>query len=130
MAAPPPPTVLTIKHSFLTTQTRLLTQPLAPSRRWRQQVRTSSSDRDDPPLPDRAVDDALVRLNHVLAQHARRALPPQAARHVAEQLDRLYWDAAEQAVGAGVEGGSAAIDAGIDFGTSSVSFPICRGERY
>ncbi|KAL2159722.1 hypothetical protein VTH06DRAFT_2291 [Thermothelomyces fergusii] len=107
--APTPPTVLSLKQSFLTTQTRLLSQPLTPSRAWLSSNNNSSSssenDSDGPPLPEKAVDDALFRLNHRLQQHARRVYPPQATRHVAEQIDQLYWNAA---------GGDAEPDAGAD----------------
>ncbi|ROV98561.1 hypothetical protein VSDG_04359 [Cytospora chrysosperma] len=83
--APSAPTIPTLKQDFLTTQTRLLSQPLQPSRTWRR-ANDSSEDR----LPEKAVDDALFRLNHTLQQHARRVYAPQATRHVAEQIDRLY----------------------------------------
>jgi hypothetical protein len=95
----PPPTILTIKQSFLATQTRLLSQPLAPSRPWQRSNAAAAEGEENEdengsahrrrPLPAQAVDDALFRLNHALLQHARRTHPPQATRHVAEQLDRL-----------------------------------------
>ncbi|KAL2173238.1 kinetochore Sim4 complex subunit Fta4 [Thermothelomyces heterothallicus CBS 202.75] len=112
--APTPPTVLSLKQSFLTTQTRLLSQPLAPTRAWLSSNSNSNSnnndDDDEPPLPEKAVDDALFKLNHRLQQHARRVYPPQATRHVAEQIDQLYWNAAAQATD-GVGGGDADSDA-------------------
>ncbi|RKU46640.1 hypothetical protein DL546_007797 [Coniochaeta pulveracea] len=86
--ADPPPTILQLKQTFLTNQTRLLSQPLAPSHSWR-----AANSNSDHPLPDKAVDEALFRLNQTLAQHSRRVHPPQAIRHVAEQLDTLYWNA-------------------------------------
>ncbi|KAL2148712.1 hypothetical protein VTH82DRAFT_1859 [Thermothelomyces myriococcoides] len=110
--APTPPTVLSLKQSFLTAQTRLLSQPLAPSRSWLSRNTGSSNnnnnnnnnddeddggDGDGPPLPEKVVDDALFKLNHRLQQHARRVYPPQATRHVAEQIDQLYWNAAARA---------------------------------
>ncbi|KAJ9141786.1 hypothetical protein NKR23_g7740 [Pleurostoma richardsiae] len=103
-----PPTILTIKHSFLTTQTRLLSQPIpGPSRAWRASNRAAAADEDEQDenaaaaphrraLPEKAVDDAIARLNQRLAQHARRAYAPQATRHVAEQIDQLYWSAGER----------------------------------
>jgi hypothetical protein len=112
----PPPTVLSIKQSFLSTQTRLLSQPLAPSRQWRRaQAHASDDDEDARALPDQAVDDALFKLNHALQQHSRRVYPPQATRHVAEQLDRLYLDAAEREDGRGVKLGEEDL-AGVDYG--------------
>lgn len=90
--APTEPTILTLKQNFLAAQTRLLSQPLQPSRAWRRGNEAAAGDDDanDQRLPERAVDDALSRLNHTLQQHARRVYAPQATRHVAEQLERLY----------------------------------------
>ncbi|KAL1836288.1 hypothetical protein VTJ49DRAFT_5334 [Mycothermus thermophilus] len=98
--APNPPTILTLKQSFLTAQTRLLSQPLSPSPAWLDDNK-NNNDPDNPPLPEKAVHDALFKLNHRLQQHARRVYPPQATRHVAEQIDQLYWNAAEAVVGGG-----------------------------
>ncbi|KAK1831578.1 kinetochore Sim4 complex subunit Fta4 [Podospora conica] len=89
MPPPTPPTVVHLKQSFLTTQTRLLSQPLAPSRAW-----LTTNDAHDDALPPKAVDDALFKLNQRLQQHTRRVYAPQATRHVAEQIDALYWNAA------------------------------------
>ncbi|KAK4131317.1 hypothetical protein BT67DRAFT_388295, partial [Trichocladium antarcticum] len=90
--APTPPTVVSLKQSFLTAQTLHLSQPLAPTRAWR-----NTNNGDDSGLPERAIDDALAKLNHRLQQHTRRVYAPQATRHVAEQIDQLYWNAAEAA---------------------------------
>ena len=87
--APAPPTVVTLKQDFLSAQTRLLSQPLGPSRAWR-----TANENHEEGLPEKAVDDALFKLNHRLQQHARRVYPPNATRHVAEQIDQLYWNAA------------------------------------
>lgn len=128
-----PPTILALKQTFLEQETRRLAQPLLPSRAWQRanRERRQSSRRlqvgDEPeaegggssavhaaagrsapkPLPERAVDDALFRTNQLLRQHARRVYASQAVRHVAEQLDQLYWQASERAVPAddGDEGG-------------------------
>lgn len=86
-----PPTILAHKSAFLTAQTLRLSQSLAPSGAWR--AANGGAD-DAASLPDRAVDDALYRLNHALQQHFRRVYPPQATRHVAEQIDGLFLDAA------------------------------------
>jgi len=87
--APVPPTVIAIKQDFLSAQTRLLSQPLSPSRGWR-----SANENHDDRLPEKIVDDALFRLNHQIQQHSRRVFAPQATRHVAEQIDQLYWNSA------------------------------------
>ncbi|KAH6845105.1 kinetochore Sim4 complex subunit Fta4 [Chaetomium sp. MPI-CAGE-AT-0009] len=105
--APTHPTVLSLKQSFLTAQTRLLSQPLTPTRAWHDTNTSNTNDAEDsaatPPLPPKAVDDALFKLNHRLQQHARRAYAPQATRHVAEQIEQLYWNAAEAATQRGEE---------------------------
>ncbi|RAL61333.1 hypothetical protein DID88_009469 [Monilinia fructigena] len=38
------------------------------------------------------------KLNTILKQHNKVSYPPQAQRHVAEQIDQLYWDAGERDV--------------------------------
>ncbi|KAI1800022.1 kinetochore Sim4 complex subunit Fta4 [Daldinia bambusicola] len=108
-----PPTILAHKSSFLTAQTLHLSQSLAPSSTWR-----ASNQRipDGGGLSDRVVDEALYRANHILQQHARRVYAPQASRHVAEQIETLYLEAAERAVrGEGGRGDDD--DDGVDIGT-------------
>ncbi|KAK3373337.1 kinetochore Sim4 complex subunit Fta4 [Lasiosphaeria ovina] len=125
----PPPTVVALKQRFLGTQTRALSQPLAPSRAWRTSSAQAGPDTDENEtgggsnsrLPDKAVDDALFRLNHALQQHARRVYAPQATRHVAEQIDGLYWNAAGEVLDGGVEGegegdGGESVAAGLGVG--------------
>ncbi len=85
----PPHTVVSLKQDFLSAQTRLLSQPLSPSRTW-----LNANDNNEEGLPEKAVDDALFKLNHRLQQHSRRVYAPQATRHVAEQIDQLYWNTA------------------------------------
>ncbi|KAK3945954.1 putative kinetochore protein [Diplogelasinospora grovesii] len=82
-----PPTVVQLKHDFLTSQTRILSQPLTPTRPW---SNSNTSPESGDGLPEKAVEDALFKLNHRLQQHTRRVYPPQATRHVAEQIDALY----------------------------------------
>ncbi|EAQ92441.1 hypothetical protein CHGG_00676 [Chaetomium globosum CBS 148.51] len=115
MAPSQQPTVLTLKQTFLTTQTRLLSQPLTPTRDWHNTNTANTNNTNHPPeetnedpattapLPPKAIDDALYKLNHRLQQHARRAYAPQATRHVAEQIEQLYLNAAEAAAAADEE---------------------------
>ncbi|KAK3403477.1 kinetochore Sim4 complex subunit Fta4 [Sordaria brevicollis] len=84
----PPPTLLALKSSFLTTQTRTLSQPLAPTRAY---LLSSQNEEDQQGIPQKPLSEALTKLNHRLTQHNRRAYPPQATRHVAEQIDKLYF---------------------------------------
>jgi hypothetical protein len=114
-----PPSVIAIKQSFVSSQTRLLAQPLAPSRAWR-----ATNPAGDDGIPERALDEALVRVNQALLQHERRVHPLQATRHVAEQIDQLYWNTGKRAVdvGDGVDGGMGAWGVGTDFGSFFFSF--------
>lgn len=112
------PTILTLKQNFLTTQTRLLAQPAEPSRAWRRGNHDNNDNDGNASLPERALDDALYRLNHTIQQHARRVYASQATRHVAEQIDRLYLRVGERptriggggehGMGEGVGGGAGA----------------------
>lgn len=108
----PPPTILAHKTDFLTSQTLQLSRTLSPSNAWR--ASNANNKRQAPatnenqsrnenanPLPEKAIDDALYRLNHALQQHTRRVYAPQATRHVAEQIEALYLEAGERGVRAG-----------------------------
>ncbi|KAH7633079.1 kinetochore Sim4 complex subunit Fta4, partial [Sordaria sp. MPI-SDFR-AT-0083] len=88
----PPPTILSLKSDFLTTQTRTLSQPLAPSRTFLSSSENDQDqDQDHDIIPQKPLTEALTKLNHLLTQHSRRAYPPVATRHVAEQIDKLYF---------------------------------------
>lgn len=130
--AEPPPTIVAAKQSFLDTQTRILSRPLAPSRQWRQRnaeaaaAAAANRDRGDAtggqsliPLSERAVDDAVARVNQALESRAARSHAPQASRHVAEQVERLYfWDGSlPPDPSAALGDGGAALILGTDFGT-------------
>ncbi|KAJ4396525.1 hypothetical protein N0V93_000745 [Gnomoniopsis smithogilvyi] len=88
--APQTPSVLTLKQNFLTGQTRLLSQPLQPSRAWRRSNEAADNEENNQRVSEKAVDDALFRLNQTLQQHSKRVYPPQATRHIVEQIDQLY----------------------------------------
>jgi hypothetical protein len=90
------PTIIDLKTSFLRTQILLLSKPLRLSG-------TLISDEENA-LRQKSIDDALSKLNALLRKHNKVAYGPQAQRHVAEQVDRLYWSAGERDVrGAGEE---------------------------
>lgn len=110
-----PPTIIALKAGFLANQTRLLSQPLNPSRSWR-----NANEAADDGIPERQLDDALVRLNHALQQHTRRVYAPQATRHVAEQIDQLYWNAGEKVAEANREAGAEGLDAGLDMSMTPI----------
>ncbi|POS70791.1 hypothetical protein DHEL01_v210814 [Diaporthe helianthi] len=120
--APPPPTILTLKQNFITAQTRLLSQPLQPSRAWRRGNEAAANDEEAAAaaLTEKAVDDALFRLNHTLQQHSRRVYVPQATRQIAEQVDRLYLSAGERQAADGDDDEDAWRNVGADYADSTV----------
>lgn len=87
------PTIIDLKSAFLRSQITALSQPLQPSQNWQDSV----SDEENT-LRQRAIDEALFKLNTILKQHNKISYPPQAQRHVAEQIDQLYWAAGERDV--------------------------------
>lgn len=87
----PPPTIIDLKTAFLRTQILLLSQPLRAAPR--------PVPDDEHALRQSAVDEALHKLNALLRRHNRVSYGPQAQRHVAEQVDRLYWGEEEGGVG-------------------------------
>lgn len=111
MAAPP--TIQSVKLSFINAQTTLLAQSVAPSRVWRTANDASEADSR---LPERLVDDALLDLNNLVQKHTRRVYPPQASRHVAEQIHALYAADADRLVG-GVEDAEGGIGRELDLST-------------
>lgn len=88
---PPPPTVTSVKQTFVSAQINLLSQPIAPSRTWR-----ASNDASEHALPHRLVEDAVGSLNRTIQQHCRRVYAPQATRNVAEQINNVYSRDAER----------------------------------
>ena len=60
-------TVISLKESFLRTQVRLLSQPLQPSRKWRD--RTSVSEQGD--LKKKVVQDVLYKRMYCLRYDGR-----------------------------------------------------------
>ncbi|CVL01979.1 uncharacterized protein FMAN_08102 [Fusarium mangiferae] len=99
---PAAPTIPSLKQSFITSQTTLLSQPIAPSRSWQE-----TNDASDEAIPERVVQEVLYNLNHTIQQHCRRVYPPQASRNIAEQINDVYTKDAERKVGgpADTEGG-------------------------
>jgi hypothetical protein len=92
------PTIIDLKASFLRAQILALSKPLRPSSDFE-----SSISADENALRQKSIDAALAKLNGLLRKHNKVAYGPQAQRHVAEQVDRLYWGAGERGVNGGVE---------------------------
>jgi hypothetical protein len=81
-------TLLHAKSAFILSQVRLLSSPLSPSTTWSSFAPPTT----EPPLPAKAISTAISRLNEKLKQHNKNVYSAPSQRHVAEQLDALYWN--------------------------------------
>jgi Kinetochore complex Fta4 of Sim4 subunit, or CENP-50 len=107
------PTIIDLKLQFLTSQILALSSPLSPSNTFL----TSNDSAEENALRQKSIDEALHKLNGLLKKHNRLAYGPQAKRHVAEQVDRLYWVAGER----GVHGeGEEWAEKGVDYRESRI----------
>ncbi|GME48561.1 glutamyl-tRNA reductase [Neofusicoccum parvum] len=80
-------TVISLKSAFLRTQTRILSQPLQVPERWRVGNLNAAD------IPESAIKDVIREVNRLVRRHNKSAYPSLAIRHVAEQIDALYWAA-------------------------------------
>jgi hypothetical protein len=115
--APPTATIIELKTAFLRRQT------LALSQSFRVDEVPPEVTAEERGLRERAVDNALEKLNGLLRKHNKLAYGPQALRHIAEQIDRLYWGGEE--VGGGddlalAEGEEWLLHGGVDYRESWV----------
>lgn len=96
-----PPTILDLKLAFLRSQIQALSQPLSVPPNYHPASEENA-------LRQISIDAALLKLNEAIRKHNKLVYPSQAQRHVAEQIDRLYWQAGEQDVdtGEGLERGA------------------------
>jgi len=108
------PTIIDLKTTFLRKQIIALSQPLRASPETLDQITTPEN-----ALRQKAIDDALVKLNAKVRQPNKLVYGPQALRHVAEQIDRLYWRAGESAAVVGVEEW---LERGVDYRLSTFFF--------
>ncbi|KFY03681.1 hypothetical protein O988_01307 [Pseudogymnoascus sp. VKM F-3808] len=106
MSATPAPTVLDLKLAFLRSQIQALSAPL------RIPVNYQPPD-EDQAIRQRSIDDALFQLNARIQEHAKLVYSAPAQRHVAEQVDALYWMAGERDVSGELARGQ--LELGTDF---------------
>ncbi|ETN37756.1 uncharacterized protein HMPREF1541_07379 [Cyphellophora europaea CBS 101466] len=71
------------KFTFLTRQIRALSAPLSVP---------SSAHTTLPSVSDKTLADVLVRSNEKIKHHNRSVFSAQATRHIAEQIETLYWN--------------------------------------
>lgn len=112
----PSPTIIDLKTAFLRAQIASLSLPIAPTLDWQD---ASPPDDEQHALRQKAVDEALYKLNALIKQHNKRAYSAPAVRHVAEQIDALYWGSAEQ--------GIHPVEDGLEVGTDYREFTPERG---
>ena len=105
------PTIIDLKLQFLTSQILALSTPISPSTTFLE----SNESAEENALRQRSIDEALHKLNGLLKKHNRVAYGPQAKRHVAEQVSKLYWVSGERGVSAG----------GEEWGKSGVDYREC-----
>jgi hypothetical protein len=86
-----PPTILDLKLAFLRSQIQALSQPLSVPPNYHPASNENA-------LRQVSIDAALLKLNEAIKKHSKLVYSGQAQRHVAEQIDRLYWQAGEQDV--------------------------------
>lgn len=111
MSATPAPTILDLKLAFLRSQIQALSAPL------RVPVNYQPPDGEQA-IRQRAIDDALFQLNARIQEHAKLVYSAPAQRHVAEQVDALYWMAGERDVSGELARGQ--LELGTDFGMDAL----------
>lgn len=84
-------TLLDAKAAFLRQQVRLLSQPLQPSKSWRDFAPETETS-----LSDATVSAVMARVNEKLKQHNKNVYFGLSQRHVAEQIDELYWNEVQE----------------------------------
>ena len=118
---PSKPSTFTAKTAFLSSQTRILSVlPPLPSRQqqqWRQKKLPAGDQPGDQhsDLSDSVLQQVLYKLSVVARKHHSLVYSSQTLRHVAEQIDALYWEATLGREGDGVGPELAVLRAGVDF---------------
>jgi predicted translin family RNA/ssDNA-binding protein len=106
MSTDPTPTIIDLKLAFLQRQIQALSQPITLPRNYKPED-------EDHALRQKSINDALEKVNLKLREHNHLVYSAQAQRHVAEQIDALYWRSAERAAEGMESEGS--LQVGMDF---------------
>ncbi|KAK2764371.1 hypothetical protein FQN54_009065 [Arachnomyces sp. PD_36] len=109
----PSRTVAELKASFIRSQIRTLSAALEPTEDWRQYGPVP----DEGDISDKAIEEALQKLNTIFRQHNRTVYSSQAIRHVARQIETLYWNSVSPENGR-EDAQRTAIDIGTDLTNS------------
>ena len=111
--------ITSTKSSFLTSQTRLLSAPLQLSAQYRSSLYSSDS-----ALSSKAVSDIVAKTNDRIHAHNRQVFSAQSIRHVAEQIETLYWNEAKEDLRADTdglgEGGYVAVEKDVELSEGGI----------
>ena len=107
----PDPSVFAAKSSFLSSQVRQLGVLPRPPPHWRDNLPPADEHGD---LSDLVLHQVFYKLSLVARKHHNFVYSVQALRHIAEQVDALYWEAAEGNDEGDVGEESAVLRAGVD----------------
>ncbi|KAI9742213.1 MAG: hypothetical protein M1818_004113 [Claussenomyces sp. TS43310] len=116
MPPAPPPTIIDLKYAFLRAQVQALSQPVIIPPSYRNE-RANASEDGAHQLRQKSIDEAMNRLNGMIRQHSKQVYPEMAQRHVAEQIDSLYWEAGQRDTDLNDTEGGGALNKGTDFTT-------------
>jgi len=106
------PSIYTTKSAFLSNQVRVLSIIPTPPAHWRESLPTTDDEHGD--ISDAVIKNVLYKLSIVARKHHNLVYSAQTLRHIAEQVDALYWSATEDVEGeVGAE--VAVLRAGVDY---------------
>ena len=112
MATNTTPPITTQKSAFLHRQIRALSAPLTVP---------PSAHSTLPSLSDKNLTDVLSKANDKIKSHNRAVFSAQATRHIAEQIETLYWNEVRlerEAINGATQQGETTITRGVDLRTS------------
>lgn len=108
-----PPTIIDLKLVFLRNQIAALSRPISVPSSFA--ARQPAYLEESEILRQKHIDEALTQLNAQIRKHSKLAYSHVAQRHVAEQIDALYWRAGDRDVRDG-RLGDEGLERGVDFG--------------
>ncbi|KAI5820245.1 kinetochore Sim4 complex subunit Fta4, partial [Pyronema omphalodes] len=88
-----PPSIYAAKTTFLSQQVRSLSNLPRPPPKWRQSLPSEHGD-----LSDSVLEQVFSKLSLIVRKHHNHVYPSQTLRHVAEQIDQLYWQSDDEPI--------------------------------
>jgi hypothetical protein len=79
------------KQAFIRTVVRSLDTPLTPSANFKSTTSNKTTN-----LPPKTISDIIDKVNNKIRSHNRLLFSTQSQRHVAEQIESLYWNNADK----------------------------------